>query len=148
MPQYLLAAEADRIQDLLFRSSQLREVVGGSQLLSRFCNGVPALLGATKEQVITSGGGSFRIVFESEIEARRFGAALAEVYYRATGGTLSVAEPVPMTNGYELASEKAGEKLRQAKRRGPAVATPRHSLHRLLRIVRRRTGRGPRSTVR
>lgn len=126
MPQYLLAAEADRIQDLLFRSSQLREVVGGSQLLSRFCEETPSLLEKALKitsNVITSGGGSFRITFETEEDARRFGAALAEAYYRATGGTLSVAEPVPMTNGYGPASEKAGEKLRQAKRRGPAVAT-------------------------
>ena len=34
---YLLAAEADKIQDLIFRSSRLREVVGASQLLTRFC---------------------------------------------------------------------------------------------------------------
>lgn len=124
MAQYLLAAGADRIQDLLFRSSQLREVVGGSQLLSRFCDDMPALLGATGKQVITSGGGSFRLKFETEENARRFGAELAEAYYRATGGTLSVAEPVPMTDVYGLTSEKAGENLSQAKHGGLSVATP------------------------
>jgi hypothetical protein len=46
--RYLIAAEADRIQDLIFRSSRLREVVGGSQLLSRFCQDMPALLGVPK----------------------------------------------------------------------------------------------------
>jgi hypothetical protein len=136
MTQYLLAAEADRIQDLLFRSSQLREVVGGSQLLSRFCEheedkrgedkGILHLLsnklGITPD-VITSGGGSFRLKFETKEDAHRFGAALAEAYYRATGGTLSVADPVPMTGGYGPASKEAGEKLRQAKRRGVPVAT-------------------------
>ena len=126
MTDYLLAAEADRIQDLLFRSSQLREVVGGSQLLTRFCEETPDLLEETMgitPGVITSGGGSFRITFETEKDARRFGAALSEVYYRATGGTLSLADPVPMTNGYGPASKETGEKLRQAKRRGPPVAT-------------------------
>ena len=126
MSEYLLAAEADRIQDLLFRSSQLREVVGGSQLLSRFCKETPALLGKVlgiTPNVITSGGGSFRITFKTESDALRFGAALAEVYHRATGGTFSVAEPVPMTKGYGPTSKEAGQKLRQAKQRGPAVAT-------------------------
>jgi hypothetical protein len=37
MTRWLLAAEADQIQDSIFRSSRLREVVGGSQLLTRFC---------------------------------------------------------------------------------------------------------------
>lgn len=61
---YLLAAEADRIQDLVFRSSSLREVVGGSQLLSRFCDEVPVQLAARlgiDAQAVTSGGGSFHI---------------------------------------------------------------------------------------
>lgn len=130
MAEFLLAAEADRIQDLLFRSAQLREVVGGSQLLSRFCDDVPELLGAEEDQVITSAGGSFRLKFENEDTdeaertAREFGAALAEAYYRATGGRLSVAEPVSMAGGYASASREAGEKLRQAKRSGRSVATP------------------------
>ncbi len=127
MTEYLLAVEADRIQDLLFRSSQLREVVGGSQLLTRFCGDTPALLEKTlgiTPDVITSGGGSFRITFETEEDARRFGTALAEVYHRATGGTLSVAEPVLMTKGYGPASDEAGERLRQAKRSGLPLATP------------------------
>lgn len=138
--EYLLAAEADRIQDLLFRSSQLREVVGGSQLLSRFCEhedvkrdedkGILHLLSdrlGVMPEVVTSGGGSFRITFQTENEACRFGAALAEAYYRATGGRLSVAEPVAIADGskqaWEEASETAGKRLRRAKRGGPPVAT-------------------------
>jgi len=140
MTQFLLAAEADRIQDLLFRSSQLREVVGGSQLLSRFCEHEEDKLGEVKSllhllsdklgvtpDVISSGGGSFRITFATRNKARQFGAALAEAYCRATGGTLSVAEPVEVADdskrAWKKASEEAGEKLRQAKRRGVAVAT-------------------------
>lgn len=38
MARYLLAAEADQIQDFIFRASHLREVVGGSQLMTRFNN--------------------------------------------------------------------------------------------------------------
>lgn len=132
MTKYLLVAEADRIQDLIFRSSQLREVVGGSQLLTRFGEEVLAPLATglgltlgTDVQVITAGGGSFYLDFVDEVAAHRFGAALAEVYYRATGGTLSVIDPVAYEEGeYTQASERAGIRLRMVKRRGPAVAVP------------------------
>ena len=135
--KYLLAAEADRIQDLIFRSSRLREVVGGSQLLTRFCDEAPALLASRmgiEANVITRGGGSFRVEFENEDgdrakgDALRFGAALAEAYNRATGGTLSVAKPVKIADdsapAWKKASKDAGENLRRAKRQGPPVATP------------------------
>jgi len=113
--QYLLAAEADKIQDLLFRSAHLREVVGGSQLLTRFCNEVPSLLLPPKAQVVVSDGGSFRLLFETQEQAQIFGANLAEIYQRATGGSLSVAEPVRVEN-FGAASEQAEENLRRAKR--------------------------------
>jgi hypothetical protein len=133
MTKHLLAAEADRIQDLLFRSSQLREVVGGSQLLKRFGDQVPKSLAEAQGldlvdadvEVITAGGGSFYLDFDDADAARRFGAALAEAYYRATGGTLSVIEPVEYTGrdeDYPGASEEAGARLRAAKRGGSFVA--------------------------
>ena len=118
----LLAAEADHIQGYLFRSARLREVVGGSQLLTRFCDEVPGLLGVTGDQIITSGGGSFYIKFTGENEkeagdkARAFGARLAEAYYRTTGSTLSAATPVPYEEWkYGAASQKASRALRRAK---------------------------------
>jgi hypothetical protein len=75
MTQYLLAAEADKIQDFVFRSSRLREVVGGSQLLSRFCQDVPALLKPPGDcmDIVISAGGGFRILFDDENQARLFG---------------------------------------------------------------------------
>ena len=126
--RYLLAAEADRIQDLLFRSAQLREVVGGSQLLTRFCEEVPPQLATElglQMNVITSGGGSFYLEFEDEGSARHFGAALAEAYYRTTGGTLSIAGPLklPADDQYGQVSEKLGALLRRAKQQGSPVAT-------------------------
>jgi len=36
MTRYLVAADADQIQNFLFRSSHLREVIGGSMLLTHF----------------------------------------------------------------------------------------------------------------
>lgn len=121
----LLAAEADHIQNFLFRSARLREIVGGSQLLARFCREVPKSLGVTDEQIITSDGGSFYIKFDDEDAARAFGAELAEVHYRATGSTVSVATPVPYDEqNYGAASKQAARALSQAKQSlGGPVAT-------------------------
>ncbi len=120
MTRYLLAAEADKIQDFIFRSSRLREVVGGSQLLSRFCAEVPGYLlpryGGNPDNIIIHDGGSFRILFDDADQARDFGVHLAEVYRRATGGALTVAEPVEVNGDFGRASEKAEEGLRRAKR--------------------------------
>ncbi len=125
MTQYLLAAEADKIQDLIFRSSRLREVIGGSQLLSRFCDEVPKQLSLAEEQIVVNDGGSFRLLFDSEDEAITFGERLAEVYRRATGGTLTVAEPVPVNGDFKEAAKKANKALRQAKQhREGFTATP------------------------
>lgn len=123
MTQSLLAAEADKIQDLIFRASKLREVVGGSQLLSRFEDDddpssafelLRAKIAPTSE-VVTAGGGSFRVLFATEAAAHEFGYKLAEVYRLATGGLMSVAQPVPYDGDYHLASEKAEAALRRAK---------------------------------
>ena len=116
MTRYLLAAEADKIQDLLFRSARLREVVGGSQLLSRFCKETPQLLNIPADDIVISDGGSFRILFDSREQAQAFGAELAEAYRRATGGSLSIAEPVAINDDFDKASEQAEENLRRAKR--------------------------------
>ncbi len=129
MSQYLLAAEADQIQDLLFRSSQLREVVGGSQLLTRFCaEGAQKLLkkhgGNPKEDIIVADGGSFRILFPNEQKAKEFGNDLAELYRLALGSSLTVADPVVCNLAqFQDANRAAHDKLRSAKRvRKGAVA--------------------------
>jgi len=119
--RYLLAAEADKIQDFIFRSSHLREVVGGSQLLLRFCEEVPRYLlprfgGNPDNDIIINDGGSFRILFDDADQARDFGVHLAEVYRLATGGTLTVAEPVEVNGNFGWASKEAEENLRRAKR--------------------------------
>ncbi len=137
MTRYLLAAEADQIQDLIFRASRLREVVGGSQLLSRFCKeGAVELLkkhgGNPDQDIIINDGGAFRILFEApddsqaKNKAEKFGNDLAELYRRVTGGNLTVAEPVPYNGDFRAASQQAQEKLRDAKNRGDVPATAVH----------------------
>jgi len=125
MTQYLLAAEADKIQDLIFRASRLREVIGGSQLLSRFCDEVPQKILPDGAEIIVNDGGSFRILLNSEAEAREFGNRLAGVYRLATGGTLTVAPPVEVSGDFKTAAENANKVLRQAKQhRDDFTATP------------------------
>lgn len=102
MSRWLLAAEADKIQDFIFRSSRLVQVAGGSGLLTRFCKQVPPLIiekhtGRRPEpddpDIIIADGGSFRLAFSDQTLARAVGLDLAEAYYRATDGSLTVAEP-------------------------------------------------------
>ncbi|MFQ5630469.1 MAG: hypothetical protein ACE5I1_16985, partial [bacterium] len=63
--KYLFVAEVDKIQEMLFRFSRQRQVLGGSRLLAHFCDEMEKL--ATKDhdaKVHTSMGGSFRISFD------------------------------------------------------------------------------------
>lgn len=128
--RWLLAAEADQIQDLLFRASRLREVVGGSQLLERFCEEAPRLLldrvvGSSTwsdDDLIIHRGGAFRVLFDNREHARAFGADLVEAYRRLTGGSLSAAEPVPCGDDYRAAAADAHRALVRAKRRGAGPA--------------------------
>lgn len=129
MSQYLLAAEADQIQDLLFRSSQLRKVVGGSQLLTRFCvEGAQELLekhgGNPTEDIIIADGGNFRILFPNEQKAKEFGNDLAELYRLVLGSSLTIADPVGCDlSRFQDANHAARNNLRSAKRvRKGAVA--------------------------
>lgn len=120
MTRYLLAAEADKIQDFIFHSSRLREVVGGSQLLTRFCEDVPSYLlqqcgGDPERDIIIKDGGGLRVLFDYKEAAESFGERLAEVYRRATGSSLTLAEPVEVNGCFEQASQEAEKKLRQAK---------------------------------
>ena len=126
MSRFLLAAEADQIQDFIFKASHLREVVGGSQLLTRFGDdtqddsAIRHLLTRYGAKAITAGGGSFRVLFADHKPERvqEFGQLMAEVYRRATGGTLTVAEPILWAEieRYEDASQQVEMQLQQAKR--------------------------------
>ncbi|MCB2160716.1 hypothetical protein KQH40_01375 [bacterium] len=115
MTRYVLAAEADKIQDLIFRSSKLREVVGGSQLLTKFCQEA-----AEGQDVITNDGGSFRLVFSSQEDARQFGVDLANRYRQKVGGTISVGVPTRFddvdASAFQASMDAAQASLRLAKR--------------------------------
>lgn len=135
MTRWLLAAEVDKIQDFIFRSSRLVQVAGGSGLVERFCKEVPPLLIEQHigrrpkdgdEDIVIAAGGSFRLTFDDEKAAKAVRRDLAEAYYRATDGSLTVAEPQPYDDtNFAEASKKAEADLRakKADRRGQSTAT-------------------------
>lgn len=137
MSRYLLVAEADKIQDFVFRAAHLREVAGGSLLLTRFCDDVPHELCKKLNIVdyvpIVSDGGSFKFQFGDKKDAKRFGAALAELYRMSADGSLTVIdEPIEVNGNYQVASQAARGALRKAKRQrksGTSLAhAPYHAL--------------------
>jgi hypothetical protein len=110
-------AEADKIQDLIFRSSRLSEVVGGSQRLTRFCDEFVDKNSLLNDaSVVVNDGGSFRIRFGDQSSADAFGAALAESYFQALGSTLTVAPPVALEGGFKAAQDELQRRLIIAKR--------------------------------
>lgn len=128
MTRYLVAAEADKIQDFVFRASHLREVTGGSSLLTRFCQEAPKdCLGCSDDDIVISDGGSFRLLFDTSAKAVEGSSKLADLYYLTTGCSLTVAEPVEWDGDeatFISANDLAGSKLRAAKRAAGAAMTP------------------------
>lgn len=86
----LVAAEADRIQDLIFRSSRLREVTGGSFALERFWEQAAEAARRAGARVLVSAGGTFRAVFDSDADSPgEFVRDLQDTYAREMGGGLT-----------------------------------------------------------
>lgn len=121
MTYYLLAAEADQIQELVFSSSLLREVVGASQMLASFCEEIEQRLinkyELKEEDILVCRGGAFRIRFTDEDNALAFHSELPNLYFLYTGATLTVAgEPIVyQPGGFKDANTQAHRALRRAK---------------------------------
>ena len=114
MTRYLVGADADQIQSLLFRSAQLREVAGGSELLKDFEEWVGQTYG---DAVVTSAGGNVRLAFDDGDAARAACTSLMQAYRAQTGGSLTVCGPEPYepTDGFQGANEQITNGLRLAK---------------------------------
>lgn len=120
MKTYLLAAEVDKIQDIIFRAIRLPEIVGGSQLLTNWCKEIEWALikyGVKEENIIVANGGAFRIIFDNKEDCVLWKEEIAESYYQKFGGTISIIEPIEMndTIAFNLYSKEAQKKLRQMK---------------------------------
>lgn len=86
---YLFGAEADQIQETLFRASRLRQVVGGSRLIAEFGEQARKLALDRGAEVLITGGGNFRAIFPTPQEAGAFGDELADCYREALGASLT-----------------------------------------------------------
>ncbi|MEM3563789.1 MAG: hypothetical protein QXR19_11200 [Candidatus Jordarchaeaceae archaeon] len=69
-----------------------------------------------KHKIIISDGGSFRILFDSKIDAEKFREYLYEFYRRELGTTITIAEPVEVKSEQD-AIRQAQVNLRRAKHR-------------------------------
>lgn len=117
MPKYLVAADADQIQDLLFRATHLRELEGGSRLLTRFCLDAPRLLAPDLSKhpndLVVHDGGNFRVLFDDKETARTFARELAALYQASLDGSLTVLdEPIELLD----VKKEFAEKSKQAQR--------------------------------
>ncbi|HRV30555.1 MAG TPA: hypothetical protein P5169_02510 [Kiritimatiellia bacterium] len=127
MTRWIFTAEADKIQHLVFRSSKLREVVGGSQLLTDFC--AEATKTIPNHDRIVADGGSFTLLFNTKDAAIEFGRELAQQYYELTSSTLTVAEAVEWSGAdadFPAANQAARQALAKAKREGRAPVASSH----------------------
>jgi hypothetical protein len=140
MSRVLLAAEADRIQVLIFRSSRLREVTGASFGLETFwemaADRAQTEYGAVSVPV--RAGGSLRVLFDGDGAAGRavsFERDLRDLYALWTGGHLSVgvaeegvaAEPPPGFAADAALDHLATHALLLDKARGDPPAASAHS---------------------
>lgn len=118
---HLLIAEVDKIQSFIFRSARRREVVGASYLLKEFGEDDIREMRPTPVDVLTSRGGSFRLVFASREDALAAGRWLEREFMQRISGTITVAPPVEYDKHDSRASIRAGNQaLRAAKLAGRA----------------------------
>lgn len=121
MTQFLFGAEADKIQDTLFRAARQRQVVGGSRLLAEFGERASTLAqsskyGATADDVLITAGGNFRICFPSREQALAFGEELANAYRLLLDASITIAEPEPIGAKFSEVNEQVGKSIRHRKR--------------------------------
>ena len=116
MKNYLIAADADKIQDFLFRSARLRQISGGSQMLIQFEETIRELLKHHNQSdpnaAIVNNGGNLRVYFDELQEANSFKINLAEAYRRHTGASLTVVGPESYDPGTPSGFTSANRKLR------------------------------------
>jgi len=101
--KFLFAAEVNQIQKTLFAADLQRQIVGGSRLLDVFMEqgSKLALENYRADQVISSAGGNFRIVFTDPQNAADFGRHLADAYNLLLNGVMTIAQPEPFLDNDE-----------------------------------------------
>lgn len=125
--EYLFRAEADQIQDTLFRAARLRQVVGGSRLVAEFGTVAERIaLNYGAKRVPIKAGGNLLAVFLTAEAASAFGDLLADSYRELMDASLKLAgDPVSLAQGFAPANEKlhCALKHRKVAERGQHAAS-------------------------
>ncbi len=121
--EWLLVADANKIQNYLFESVRLREIMGASVIIQRFNTEIEALLRSEfGAKVIYSNGGAIKAIFSKENVARSAANKIRQLYHNMTNsGTISVANPIRYINegdGFKEALIRAEFELRRVKEQG------------------------------
>jgi len=132
LTKFLLVAEADQIQKTIFKATRLAEIIGGSQLLTNWCNEKAEELrefGILEEDIIIADGGAFRIIFNKYEDCEHWGMRLAEDYASVIGGTISVTKPLPINdeNSFREVSVLAQLELRKMKNNPLPISVNQHN---------------------
>ncbi len=120
MAKWLFGAEADKIQETLFRASRQRQVVGGSSLLYEFEKTASEIakteFGLSKDDLLVTAGGNFRMVFRNEQDAVKFGERLQDVYYHLLNAHITVAKPIQYADSeFKAKSKELAREIRRLK---------------------------------
>jgi hypothetical protein len=107
----LFVAEADKIQDLLFRSARQRQVGGGSRLLAKFGEQIKEKVKAYNGEPLIWRGGSFRIVFPENTNVDRFREELQNFYRLLFDSTITCAETLPFEESNKEEFQKVNDGL-------------------------------------
>lgn len=91
MSEYLIVAEVDKIQSFIFRSSRLREIAGGSHLLTAFGDTIKAKYSEWlgERNVLSTGGGNFRLVVNDQMREAVI-RDLRQRFEREIGGSMTI----------------------------------------------------------
>ena len=114
----------------MFRSSKLREVISGSEILNNFLeNVVPNLIKKYNGERVISGGGTIFAAFSTIESALEFSEILAELYKRELDSTLTITPPIEFIKDAEFnkdALENAYIALVKIKREGHSPSSIQH----------------------
>ncbi len=126
---YLYGASIQGIQGFIFETNKLKEIVGASNLIERFCSlGFLARycnkynIDITKENILRMAGGNIRIMFEHEKDVKNMVRNFSKyIMLEAYGITISQAVVEYEKNKYLEASKNLEVSLKNARNRVPLV---------------------------
>ncbi len=118
MPKELLfAADADKVQDLVFRSARQRQIVGGSRILAEFGKRISQM--AEEEpfrgRAFIHRGGSFRIVFPETADIDAFAEKLKLFYHLLFDAHITTVKTKDNETDFKAANENLTRELERAK---------------------------------